>query len=140
VFATRNARPNRTDNIRTSIIAPVKAKANALLGARGAPAIGHLTPHTLRRTFASQLAEIGLPPRRCMYLLGHSDPTMTMAVYQQVLDVADGAVSTLEQLLGASLDELFVVLSGRAARDPENGDWPMIGQYRRKTPSEGDAE
>ena len=40
---------------------------------------------TLRRTFASILAEINLPPRRAMYLIGHTDPTLTMRVYQQVI-------------------------------------------------------
>jgi integrase len=40
-----------------------------------------LTPHTLR---ASLLAEVGISPRRAMYLLGHSDPKFTMRVYQQV--------------------------------------------------------
>jgi integrase len=54
--------------------------------------IDHITPHTLLRTFASLLAEVGVPPRRAMYLLGHTDPTLTMRVYQQVLDMGGAAV------------------------------------------------
>jgi Phage integrase family len=50
-----------------------------------------MTPHTLRRTFASLLAEIGVSPRRAMYLLGHTDPKFTMRVYQQVLDLGGAA-------------------------------------------------
>ena len=46
-----------------------------------------MTPHTLRRTFASILAVCDVPPRRAMYLMGHTDPTLTLAVYQQVLDM-----------------------------------------------------
>jgi hypothetical protein len=32
--------------------------------------------------FASILAELNLPPRRAMYLLGHTDPMLTMRVYE----------------------------------------------------------
>jgi Phage integrase family len=72
-----------------------------------------MTPHTLRRTFASILAEVGVPPRRAMYLLGHTDPTLTMRVYQQVLDMGGVAVETLEKVLGCSLDEALATYSGR---------------------------
>ena len=86
---------------------------NELLAQRGQPLIGHMTPHTLRRTFASILAEVGVPPRRAMYLLGHRDPTLTMRVYQQVLDMGGGAVETLEQVLGCTIPEAFAIYSGR---------------------------
>ena len=67
----------------------------------------------LRRPFASILAEINLPPRRAMYLLGHADPTLTMRVYQQVIDMGDGGVQMLETVIGCTLDEAFALLSGR---------------------------
>jgi hypothetical protein len=51
---------------------------------------------SLSVTFASVLAEINLSPRRAMYLLGHADPTLTMRVYQQVIDMGDGGVQMLE--------------------------------------------
>jgi hypothetical protein len=72
-----------------------------------------MTPHTLRRTFASILAEVGVPLRRAMYLLGHTDPTLTMRVYQQVLDMGGGAVDTLEQVLGCTIQEALAIYSGR---------------------------
>jgi Phage integrase family len=72
-----------------------------------------MTPHTLRRTFASILAEVGVPPRRAMYLLGHTDPTLTMRVYQQVLDMGGAAVEQLEGVLGCTIQEAFVTYSGR---------------------------
>jgi integrase len=55
-----------------------------------------MTPHTLRRTFASIVAEVGVPPRRAMYLLGDTDPTLTMRVYQQVLDMGGAALGSLK--------------------------------------------
>jgi Phage integrase family len=78
----------------------VRARANELLADRGDRAIGHLTPHTLRRTFASILAEVGVAPRRAMYLLGHTDPRFTMRVYEQVFDAGPQTVAQLEMVLG----------------------------------------
>jgi hypothetical protein len=76
-----------------------------------------MTPHTLRRTFASLLAEIGVSPRR-MYQLGHTDPKFTMRVYQQVLDLGAAAPEQLELVLGCTVDEAFWLLSGREPRTP----------------------
>jgi integrase len=113
VFATRNGRRNTVDNVRRKIVDAAVPRANELLAARGQRQIARCTPHTLRRTFASILAEINLPPRRAMYLLGHADPTLTMRVYQQVIDMGDGGVQVLETVIGCTLDEAFALLSGR---------------------------
>lgn len=78
-FKTRNGTRQQSDNVRSRVLARVRSRANELLAERGEESIEHLTPHTLRRTFASVLAELGVPPRRAMYLLGHTDPTFTMA-------------------------------------------------------------
>jgi hypothetical protein len=50
-----------------------------------------------------------------MYLLGHTDPTLTLAVYQQVLDMGSASVAALEQVMGASLAEAHEILCGRGA-------------------------
>ncbi|HEY6775584.1 MAG TPA: tyrosine-type recombinase/integrase [Thermoleophilaceae bacterium] len=71
-----------------------------------------MTPHTLRRSFASILAEVGVAPRRAMYPLGHTDPTLTMRVYQLVLDMG-GAVETLERVRGCTIHEALATYSGR---------------------------
>jgi integrase/NADH:ubiquinone oxidoreductase subunit len=123
VFPTSNGTRNTTHNIRRHVIDPVRARANELLLEAGRPEIRRLTPHTLRRTFASILAECNVPPRRAMYLLGHTDPTLTMAVYQQVLDLGGAGIKTLERLLGARLDDVGRVLCGR---QPE-AEWSPIG-------------
>ena len=93
--------------------------------------IAHCTPHTLRRTYASILAEVNLPPRRAMYLLGHTDPTLTMRVYQQVIDMREGGVQTLEQAVGCTIAEAFTLLSGRRVlapnRDPSEKNASQLG-------------
>jgi hypothetical protein len=46
-----------------------------------------------------------VPPRRAVYLLGHTDPPLTTGVYQQVLDMGGATVKTLGRGLGCTLDE-----------------------------------
>jgi hypothetical protein len=48
-----------------------------------------------------------------MYLLGHTDPTLTMRVYQQVLHMGGGGIETLEVVLGCKVQEAFATYSGR---------------------------
>jgi integrase len=86
--------------------------ANQQLSVKGLLAIAHMTPHTLRRTFASILATCDVPPRRAMYLMGHTDPTLTLAVYQQVLDMGKSSVEILEQALGSTLTEARAIYNG----------------------------
>jgi integrase len=112
-FPTRNGTRQHPDNIRSRLLSSVRNRANELLAERDQLPIGHMTPHILRRTFASILAQLGVPRRRAMYLLGHNDPTLTMRVYQQVLDMGGAAVETLEKVLGCTLDEALTSYSGR---------------------------
>jgi hypothetical protein len=44
-----------------------------------------------------------------MYLLGHTDPTLTMRVYQQVIDMGEGGVQTLELAIGCTVRAAAVV-------------------------------
>ena len=72
-----------------------------------------MTPHTLRRTFASILAAANVSQRHAMYLLGHTDAKLTPSVYQQVLDMESRSVEVLEGILGCSLQEACDVMTGR---------------------------
>ena len=117
-FLTRNGTRQHPDNIRSRLLTGVRERANTLLAEAGQQPIEHMTPHALRRTFASLLAEIGVSPRRAMYLLGHTDPKFTMRVYQQILDLGGAAPEQLELVLGCTVDEAFWLLSGREPRTP----------------------
>ena len=59
--------------------------ANTLLRERGIPEIVHCTPHTLRRTYISLLLAAGCDPAYVMAQVGHTDPTVTLRIYQQLL-------------------------------------------------------
>jgi hypothetical protein len=48
-----------------------------------------------------------------MYLLGHTNAKLTTEVYQQVFDMGDGGLDTLETAIGWTLDEAFSMVSGR---------------------------
>jgi integrase len=48
-----------------------------------------LTLHALRRTFASVLVALGHDPRYVMDQIGHSNPTVTLGIYAQVMGVSD---------------------------------------------------
>jgi integrase len=114
VFRTSRGTPQNPDNVRTRLLAPVLRRANA-----DGAGVGHCTPHTMRRTFASLLAELDVPPRRAMYLLGHTDAKFTMSVYQQVLDLGADGMLGIENLVGCGTSEAREVLSGRG---PVRGD------------------
>ena len=106
LFPTRNGTRQDPNNLR-KMLEPL------------GKAIGvHVTPHMLRRTFASILAEIGVPPRRAMYLLGHKDPSFTMSVYQGVLDADESTWELLPELLGCTPEEALITLGGRGVSVP----------------------
>jgi len=129
-FLTRNGTRQTPDNLRTHLLTGVRERANEALVERGEQPIAHLTPHTLRRTFASLLAEVGVSPRRAMYLLGHMDPTFTMRVYQQVRDMRGSAPEQLEAVLGCTVDEALALLSGREVLPMKS---QSTGEKRRST-------
>jgi len=71
-------------------------------------------------------------PRRAMHLIGHTDPTLTLAVYQQVLDMGKGLVELLEHTLGSTPAAARAVYNGEAtaaeilgaSREPAPGRFP----------------
>ena len=75
--------------------------------------IERLTPHTLRRTFASILALCEVHPRRARQLMGHEDSRTTADIYEQDLDDSDFAVGLLERVLGCDLAEAHDVFAKR---------------------------
>jgi len=82
-----------------------------------------------------------------MYLMGHTDPTLTLAVYQQVLDMGRVSVGLLEQTLGCTLSEARTIYNGEATaaeilRGESGTDPGMVSPRRSKgrAPKDGRAE
>ncbi len=83
------------------------------MGEREQEPIEHLTPHTLRRTFASILALCEVHPRRARQLMGYEDSRTTADIYEHDLDDSDHAVDLLERVLGCDLAEAHDVFAKR---------------------------
>jgi integrase len=91
-------------NIRQRVLAKVIAEANELLRERGVPEIVECTPHTLRRTYISLLLAAGCDPAYVQQQVGHTDPTLTLRIYQQLLKRKrrEEYRSRVNELLGTS--------------------------------------
>jgi integrase-like protein len=83
--ASETGKPVMASNIRQRVLAKVVAEANELLRDRGVPEILECTPHTLRRTYISLLLAAGCDPAYVQQQVGHTDPTLTLRIYQQLL-------------------------------------------------------
>jgi integrase len=100
VFATASGRPLGASNIRIRILARAVQRANDDLGFRGQqPLPDGLTPHSLRRTFASLLFALGEPPTYVMSQMGHTTPVLTLALYAREMNRRDGERARLRTLL-----------------------------------------
>ncbi len=58
-----------------------------------------MTPHTLRHTFCTNLANAGMNPKALQYIMGHSNITMTLNYYAHV--TFGSAKAEMERLMGA---------------------------------------
>src|SRR5215216_5054639 len=73
-------------NVRNRLLAGAVRRANEKRAAEGEMLLPEkVTPHTLRRTFASLALAAGRDPRWVMAQLGHTDARFTLNVYAQVM-------------------------------------------------------
>ena len=56
-----------------------------------------MTPHTLRHTFCTNLANAGMNPKALQYIMGHSNITMTLNYYAHA--TSDSAMAEMERLI-----------------------------------------
>lgn len=72
--------------MRNRLLAGAVKRANEKQAAEGEMLLPEkVTPHTLRRTFASLALAAGRDPRWVMAQLGHTDARFTLNVYAQVM-------------------------------------------------------
>jgi integrase len=100
VFATSTGKRQSTDNLRSRVIAASVKQANKNLRARELqPLPEGITPHSLRRTFASLLYAIGEDPGVVMDEMGHTDPALALRVYRQSMRRGDDEKAALRALV-----------------------------------------
>ncbi len=87
VFATAKGKPDNRNNIRRRVLVRAVERANERIAKNGAcePLPEGLSPHALRRSFASWLVAEGEDPAYVMQQLGHTDPAMTLGLYAKAL-------------------------------------------------------
>jgi integrase len=89
-FPTRSGTRRTKDNVRSRVVATVVERANEIRASRKQPPIHvHVTPHTFRRTYAIYMLAAGHDVPYVQHQLGHLDPTITLAIYTQLMRRAD---------------------------------------------------
>jgi integrase len=100
VFATCNGRALGASNVRLRILRPAVELASAGLRTRGLePLPDGLTPHSLRRTFASLLFALGEAPPYVMRQVGHTTALLTLELYAREMHRRDGEPARLRALI-----------------------------------------
>lgn len=100
LFATRSGKRISADNFRRREYERAARAADELCAQHGLPPIPGIapdadedevraTPHALRRTYITHMAERGVQPRRLMRWVGHRDAKLTIEVYERVEDRED---------------------------------------------------
>ena len=89
MFGTGQGKQQNPSNVRSRVIAKAVERANDRLE-DGEPPLPKLTPHGLRRTFASLLDGIGETSPVVMAELGHTDPALALSIYAHAMRRDDG--------------------------------------------------
>jgi integrase len=100
VFGTSSGGRLSADNFRSRVLRAAVKLAGERLEADGLPPLpGKLTPHSLRRTFASALYALGETPPTVMAEMGHTDPGLALKVYAQAMRRGEDETAALRQLI-----------------------------------------
>lgn len=83
-FGTASGGRRDPDRFRDRILARSLERANATRAENGVAPLPPITPHSLRRTWATFAAMIGRDPKWIAAQIGHTSPSFTFSVYQQV--------------------------------------------------------
>ncbi len=87
-------------NVRTRLLAKAVERADSRLAKGDHPPLPEtLTPHSLRRTFASVLLSLGEEVPYVMEQLGHTDPEVTLGIYARVMRRSEGDRERLRALV-----------------------------------------
>ena len=99
VFGTAAGKRQHPSNVRARVVTKAVERANERLAEAGETSLPALTPHGLRRSFASLLYGIGEPPPVVMQEMGHTDPSLALAIYAHAMRRDDGENDHLRALV-----------------------------------------
>ena len=115
--------------MRKRVLAKTVERANAVLEQ---PLPEGLSPHSLRRTYISILLASGADVRYVMGQVGHTDPSMTLGVYAQVIKSGRDHGLAVDALVGGA-DWAPMGTSGDSGADHSE---PVEGAENAETPPE----
>lgn len=105
VFPTSSGGPFSPDNFRARVLRATIKRANKNLAKRKLPPLPErITPHSLRRTFASVLYALGEDPGVIMDEMGHTDPALALRVYRQSMRRGEDEKAQLCALIDGAAD------------------------------------
>lgn len=100
VFSTLTGRRQSPNNLRSRVLSAAVKRANQNLAKRGLPPLPErITPHSLRRTFASVLYALGEDPGIVMDEMGHTNPGLALRVYRQSMRRGEDEKTQLRALI-----------------------------------------
>jgi integrase len=108
VFPTSSGEQSSPDNFRPRVLKVTVNRANRnLIKRKLAPLPERITPHSLRRTFASVLYALGEDPGVIMDEMGHTDPALALRVYRQSMRRGEDEKAQLRTLIeGAEVADI----------------------------------
>lgn len=113
VFPTLTGGRQSTDNLRSRVLNVAVKHANENLAKQELPPLPDgITPHSLRRTFASVLYALGEDPGIVMDEMGHTHPALALRVYRQSMRRGEDEKQQLRALIEGNQ---LAVIGRRAA-------------------------
>lgn len=135
VFRTSKGGRIGATNVRKRVLAPaIEAADETLREAGDEPFPEGITPHSLRRTFASILVALGKDPSYVMNQMGHATPDFTLGVYTGMMKASEEDRERLRRLVeGRPLDG-DEEAPDRGDRPSQNGRPTEEAERRRPRP------
>lgn len=133
LFVTSTGHALDPTNVRRRILAPAIKDAEGKLRKKNLPPLPDgLTPHSLRRTFASLLFALGESPPYVTSQMGHTTPSLTLSIYAKEMHRRDGEPAKLRRLVegSATVDEP-TTSSTSTAGSAATFSAPWLGRARR---------
>jgi len=104
VFGTATGKAKGASNVRNRLLVKAIAEADQRLAKAGTGQLpSGLTPHSLRRTFASLLFALGERPPYVMAQMGHTTADLTLTIYARHMDRRDREPERLKALVNGDV-------------------------------------
>ncbi len=138
VFATSEGKRQNASNVRGRVLERSIKRADERLAEAEEPPLPTLTPHGLRRSFASLLYAIGEPPPVVMAEMGHTDPALALAIYAQAMRRDEGENWRLEALVnGHQEPSIGHHWAPEGDSDPAQAARPEAPEHQKTPPERG---